>query len=53
MWSGLIEVQDRGVEHPLKLLFMQDEQVIETLATHTAQKALADGNSLAGRYTAL
>ena len=43
MWSGLIEVQDIGVEHPLKLLFMQDEQVIETLSTHTAQKALADG----------
>jgi hypothetical protein len=43
MWSGLIEVQDIGVEHPLKLLLMQDEQVIETLAPHTPQKALADG----------
>ena len=32
----------------LVLLLMQDEQVIETLASHTAQKAFTDGIRLRG-----
>ena len=31
------------VEHALELLLMQDEQMIETLTSHTTQEALADG----------
>src|SRR5215469_473016 len=53
MRSGLIEVLDIGIEHALKLLLLQDEQVIETLATHTAEEALADGIgtwSMIGRF---
>jgi hypothetical protein len=43
MWSGSVEIVHIRVEHPLKLLLLQDEQMIEALAPHTAQKALADG----------
>jgi hypothetical protein len=43
MWSGPIEVLDIGIEHPLELLLMKDEQVIETLTSYTPQKALTDG----------
>ena len=41
--SGSIEVLDRGAKDTLQLLLLQDEQVIETLAPHTAQKAFTDG----------
>jgi len=40
MRSGTIEVLDISIEHPVKLLLMQDKQVIETLSTYTAQKVL-------------
>ncbi len=43
MRPGLIEVKHIRVEHSLKLLLLEDEQVIETFATHTPQKALTDG----------
>jgi hypothetical protein len=43
MWPGLIEVLDIGMKDTLQLLLLQDEQVIETLATHTAQKPFTDG----------
>ena len=43
MWPGSIEVLNVGVEHAVELLFMQDEQVIETLASHTSEKAFTDG----------
>ncbi len=43
MWSGLIEVLDIGTQETMQLLLLQDEQVIETLATHAAQKAFTDG----------
>jgi len=40
---GSVEVVSIGSHGPLELLLTQDEQVIETLATHTAQKAFTDG----------
>jgi hypothetical protein len=43
MRSGLIEVLDIGAQDAMKLLLLQDEQVIETLATHAAQKTFTDG----------
>jgi len=43
MWSGSMKGEHIGVEHPLKLLLLQDEQMIGTLAPHAAQKALEDG----------
>ena len=43
MRSGLIEVLDIGTQDTMQLLLLQDEQVIETLAPHTAQKAFTDG----------
>src|SRR5215472_10581976 len=43
MRSGLIEVLDTGTQDTMQLLLLQDEQVIETLAPHTAQKAFTDG----------
>ena len=39
MRSGLIEVLDRGTQDTMQLLLLQDEQVIETLATHAARDA--------------
>ncbi len=42
MRPGSVEVVYIGIENPLELLLLQDEQVIETLATHTAQKAFTD-----------
>ncbi len=43
MLPGSVEVMHICVEYPLELLLMQDEQVIETLASHTPQKAFTDG----------
>jgi hypothetical protein len=43
MWPGLIEVLNVDVEHAVELLFMQDEQVIETLASHTSENPFTDG----------
>ncbi len=43
MGSGSIEVVYIGVEYPVELLLIQDEQMIETLASHTSQKAFTDG----------
>jgi len=40
--SSSIEVLGIGVEHPVKLLLMEDEQMIETLAPHTPKKAFTD-----------
>jgi hypothetical protein len=42
MRPGSVEVVYIGSQDPLELLLMQDEQVIETLTTHTAQKAFTD-----------
>src|SRR5215470_5075285 len=42
MRSGLIEVLDIGTQDTMQLLLLQDEQVIETFAPHTAQKAFTD-----------
>ena len=42
MRPGSVEVVYIGSQDPLELLLMQDEQVIETLATHTAQKPFTD-----------
>jgi len=43
MRASLVEVERIRVEHSVKLLLMEDEQVIETFATHTPEKALTDG----------
>ena len=43
MRPGLIEVLDIGTQDTMQLLLLQDEQVIETLAPYTAQKAFTDG----------
>ncbi len=43
MRSSLIEVLDIGSKDTLQLLLVKDEQVIETLASHTSQKAFTDG----------
>ncbi len=43
MWPGLVEVERIRIEHSVKLLLMEDKQVIETFATHTPEKALTDG----------
>ena len=43
MGSGLIEVLDIGTQDTMKLLLLGDERVIETLATHAAQKTFTDG----------
>jgi hypothetical protein len=40
---GSVEGVSIGSQDPLELLLLQDEQVIEALATHTAQEALTDG----------
>ncbi len=42
MWPGSSEVLTIGMKDAVQLLLMQDEQVIETLATHTAQKPFTD-----------
>jgi len=42
MGPDLVEVADRNVEYLLKLLLMQDEQVIKTRSTHTPEKASTD-----------
>ena len=43
MWPGSVKVEYIGVKYPLELLLMEDEQVIETLATHTSEKAFTHG----------
>ena len=48
MRPGSVEVAYISVEYPLKVHLMQDEQVIETLASHPAQKAFTDGIRLWG-----
>ena len=43
MRPGSVEIVHIGVEHSVELLLLQDEQMIEALAPHAPQKALADG----------
>jgi hypothetical protein len=43
MWPGSVEGVYIGAQYPLELLLMENEQVIETLATHTSEKALTHG----------
>ena len=47
MRPGLVEVVYIRIEHALELLLLQDEHVIEALASHTAQKAFT--NSIGSR----
>ena len=42
MRSGSIEVLDIGMQDTMQLLLLEDEQVIETLSTHAAQKPFTD-----------
>jgi hypothetical protein len=39
MWPRLIEVLDISTQDTLQLLLLEDEQVIQTLASHTARDA--------------
>ncbi len=48
MRSSSVEGVYIRVEYPLELLLMQDEQVIETRASHTPQKAFTNGIRLRG-----
>ena len=43
MWPGSVEVVYIGKQNTMQLLLLHDEHVIETLATHTAQKPFTDG----------
>jgi hypothetical protein len=43
MRPGSVEVVNIVSQYPLELLLLQHEQVIETVATHTAYKAFTDG----------
>ena len=43
MRPGSVEVAYISVEYPLKVHLMQDEQVIETLASYTSEKAFTCG----------
>jgi hypothetical protein len=43
MRPDLVEVLDIGTKDTMQLLLLQDEQVIETLSPHTAQKPFTDG----------
>jgi len=40
--SGSIEVLDIGMQDTMQLLLLEDEKVIEALATHAAQKPFTD-----------
>jgi hypothetical protein len=42
MWPGSIEVLNIGTKDAVQLLLLKDEQVIETLSTHAAQKPFTD-----------
>lgn len=42
MRSGLIEIDNVRIEKPEELLFMENQEMIQTFAPHTAQKAFAD-----------
>ncbi len=42
MRPGSVEEVHIRIEHALELLLLQDEQVIEAFAPHTAQEALTD-----------
>lgn len=44
MRPGSVEGVYINVEYSLELLLMQDEQVIETLASRTPQEAFTDGS---------
>ena len=44
LWPDPIEVLDVGGEHAVEFLLMQDEQVIETLASHTTKKSFTEGS---------
>ncbi len=43
MGPGVVEVRDIRAEHAPQVRFAQDEQVVEALAPHAAQEALAGG----------
>jgi hypothetical protein len=43
MGSCLVEVGHIHIEHPLELLLLEDQQVVQTFLPYTPQEALADG----------
>ena len=43
MGSGLIEIDYIRVEKPAKVLLMENQEMIQAFAPHTAQKAFTDG----------
>ncbi len=42
MWPSVIEVQDIGLEHPMELFLLQDQEMIQAFAPHASQKAFTD-----------
>ena len=43
MRPGLVKVERIPVEYTMELLLLEDKQMIETLATHTSEKAFTHG----------
>src|SRR5215472_5599629 len=46
MGSCSVEVLHIGIEHPLELLLLKDQQVVQAFLSHTSGEALADGIGL-------
>jgi len=42
LWPGSIEIVDIGMKDTVHLLLVKNEQMIQTLSTHTAQKPFTD-----------
>ena len=43
MRSSLVKVHDIRFEKAIKLLLLEDQEVIQAFASHTSQKAFTDG----------
>jgi len=42
VWAGMVKVCLILFHHPMQMSFAQDEEKVQALPSHTAQKALAD-----------
>ncbi len=42
MWPCLIEILDKGMQDTMQLLFMKDQDVVQTLPPNAPQKAFTD-----------
>jgi hypothetical protein len=43
VWSGLVEVQDIGLEEAVELFLVQDQEMIQAFSPHAPSKAFTDG----------